>query len=125
MSLFQQGDFTLHSGAKSFFKIDCDALTDEDWDTIAQIIHRSLAYSCIIGVPRGGLKLMNALIKLGATAGHGPMLIVDDVCTTGKSLEDMKARCDGEVIGCVLFARGSVPLWVYPIFELWPTAWIK
>ena len=31
-NLFQQGDFTLHSGERSGFKIECDALTSHDWD---------------------------------------------------------------------------------------------
>ena len=30
MSLFQRGDFTLHSGGRSKFLINADALTDED-----------------------------------------------------------------------------------------------
>ena len=35
MILFQSGHFTLHSGAHTFWKVDCDALTDGDLDTLA------------------------------------------------------------------------------------------
>jgi len=37
MNLFQLGKITLNSGKKSFFKIECDALTEEDWDCLAEI----------------------------------------------------------------------------------------
>jgi len=36
MNLFQFGDFSLHSGSKSKWKIECDALTDEDVEALAQ-----------------------------------------------------------------------------------------
>jgi hypothetical protein len=37
-NLFQLGDFHLHSGQKSKYKINCDALTDEDWRTLAMML---------------------------------------------------------------------------------------
>lgn len=37
MNLFKNGNFTLHSGAQSNYKIDCDALTDKDLETLALI----------------------------------------------------------------------------------------
>ena len=38
MTLLQEGNFTLASGKTSEFKIECDALTQEDWSTAAHEI---------------------------------------------------------------------------------------
>lgn len=61
MNLFQHGDFTLHSGARSNFKIDCDALTDEDIDSIARIIVKWLPAPVrgVLGIPIRGVRLCN------------------------------------------------------------------
>ena len=57
------GDFTLNSGAKSKWKIECDAFTDADWQGLAQLIAESTApFHEVVGVPRGGLKLAAALL---------------------------------------------------------------
>ncbi len=40
MNLFIKKDWEMHSGKKSDFKIECDALTDEDIKTIAHLISR-------------------------------------------------------------------------------------
>ena len=113
-SLFQRGNFTLHSGQKSHFKIDCDALTDEDWEALAEMIWEKAGnFGKVIGVPTGGLKLAKALDKY---ATDGAILIVDDVLTTGRSMEEMKAACDGNVIGAVVFARNECPAWIHPLF---------
>lgn len=60
--LFQRGDFTLHGGAKSTYKIDCDAFSESDWSSIASmIVNRIGPFSVVVGVPRGGLKLEQML----------------------------------------------------------------
>jgi orotate phosphoribosyltransferase len=47
-------------------------------------------------------------------------LIVDDVLTTGKSMEEMRKKHSNVLtIGVVLFARGKCPKWVEPIFNMW------
>ena len=84
MGLFRLGNFTLHSGDKSNWKIDCDALTDDDWLTLAFIIKSRVAYGAVIGVPDGGTKLAYHLKRYET---KGPVLIVDDVLTTGASME--------------------------------------
>ena len=54
-NLFQTGDFKLASGAKSNFKIECDALTESDWETLAMLIARNVGYFReVIGVWRRG-----------------------------------------------------------------------
>ena len=113
MNLFQLGDFSLHSGAKSNWKIDCDALTDADWATLAWIIQTRVKFGAVEGVPRGGLKLAAALLNYQTS---GPLLIVDDVLTTGGSME--KQRAGREAIGYVVFARGHCASWIRHIFDV-------
>lgn len=121
--LFQLGGFTLHSGAKSNWKIDCDALTDKDWEALAYMIYEKLGeprFRKVIGIPTGGLKLANALerYRFPSPKPKYPILIVDDVLTTGNSMEEMKAKTKGEVIGAVVFARDECPDWVVPLFGM-------
>lgn len=110
--LFNSGNFTLHSGQQSSFKIDCDALTTADLEALACFAVGFLPpFGSVEGVPTGGLSLAAAL-KPYAT--EGPLLIVDDVLTTGASMEEH--RDSREAIGLVIFARGQVPAWVTPLF---------
>lgn len=60
-NLFQIGDFRLHSGRKSTFKIECDALTDEDWETLARLISQRYTFGWVHGIPKGGWKLAECL----------------------------------------------------------------
>jgi hypothetical protein len=112
--LFQSGDFALHSGDKASWKIDCDALTDGDLETLAAIAADRLG--CLIGnvegVPRGGLRFAQALSKHSGVDGQ--LIICDDVLTTGASMEAQRAGRDAR--GVVIFARGKCPDWVTPIF---------
>jgi len=85
MSLFKDGYFQSHSGQNLPWKVECDKLTSGDWECLAKIVGNSLKFSRVEGVPRGGLKLANLLqIYTRATGG---LLIVDDVFTTGSSME--------------------------------------
>lgn len=95
------------------FKIDCDALHDNDISALAAIIARRYRFGAVEGIPRGGLRLSAALRPY---VTQGPTLIVDDVLTAGNSMEAArKATTDR---GVVIFARGPCPDWVTPIFEL-------
>lgn len=103
--LFQRGDFTLASGQRSAWKIECDALTPEDWEGLAAMAVENLpAFGSVEGVPRGGLPFADAL---RAYATEGPLLIADDVFTTGGSIE--KHRAGRDAIGIVAFARNPIP----------------
>lgn len=114
MNLFQRGDFTLSSGQRSDWKIECDALIDDDIETLACIGAKLVCpFGRVIGVPRGGLRLAKAIEPYGT---DGPTLIVDDVLTTGRSMEIFK-QGHLHAKGIVIFARGSVPSWVTPIFR--------
>ena len=117
MNLFKLGDFILHSGQKGNFKIDCDALTELDLKTLAYIIAKEFRFSKVVGIPTGGTKLAEACEVW--TKKYGPMLIVDDVLTTGASMEEEKEKHSYlHVIGVVVFARGPCPSWVHPIFDM-------
>jgi len=114
--LFNFGNFTLHSGERSTFKIDCDALTDADWNGLAWMIHvRFPSFSEVEGVPSGGIPLADKLAQF-RSANSQRLLIVDDVLTTGASMEEQRAGRDA--IGVVVFARGECPSWVTPIFQM-------
>ncbi len=129
MNLFQSGQFKLHSGEETDFKIECDALTDEDWATLAQVIRKRFVYSAVTGVPRGGLKLAELLVPY-ITPKSRRHLIVDDVYTTGTSMRDMRDKCQvtmadygprGYHIGVVVFARARIQGkdgWIKPIFQM-------
>ena len=113
--LFRRGDFTLHSGGRSNFRIDCDALTDNDWETLAVLIASKVTFGVVIGVPTGGFMLAQKLAPY-ITKGGGT-LIVDDVLTTGISMEEMRKNYPG-AIGIVVFARGKCPDWITPLFQM-------
>lgn len=113
-NLFQTGAFILHSGLEASFKIDADALTDKDWATLARLITTRIPpFGQVEGVPSGGLQLA-AELEIYKT--EGPLLIVDDVLTTGGSMEEWRAG--REAIGAVVFARSDCPNWIIPLFTL-------
>ena len=103
----------------SNFKIDCDALTSDDIEAIAFLISKRFRFSHVVGVPTGGDRLASALIKY-RDFNSDQCLLVDDVLTTGKSMEKAKTLVDGlNVQGVVIFARAKCPVWVTPLFQLW------
>lgn len=115
--LFQLGRFSLHSGMTSRYKIECDALSDREIVWCARHLAAIVSpFGKVEGVPRGGLRLASAL---GAYATEGWLLVVDDVLTTGASIEEHRAGRDA--IGAVIFARGPCPPWVTPLFQMAPT----
>lgn len=118
--LFVDGEFTAHSGGTLPFKVDCDALTDGDLATLAAYVAREFPpFANVCGVPRGGLRFASALRRYETGSGRDPTLIVDDVLTTGTSMEEARsARLPGNVFGVVIFARGPCPDWVTPLFQM-------
>jgi|SRR5215469_9334707 len=121
MSLFINKPFISHSGRALDWKIDCDALIDDDLATLACVFARRLKWSRVIGIPRGGMRFAAALRPYSTDDEADPLLIVDDVWTTGASMEDMRNRfLTLPVIGAVIFARTPVPNWVHAAFLLTP-----
>lgn len=123
--LFQLGSFTLSSGLPSGFKIECDALADDDWFAAAHLLaQRVPIFSTVIGIPTGGTKLAWELRRYREPRSTtNTVLLADDVYTTGRSIHDARKRLWVEdetimVYGAVLFARGPTPDWVTPLFTM-------
>ncbi len=76
-------------------------LTSDDWEWAAAYVAERLMFGEVEGVPAGGYEFANHLAEY-KTPGCG-LLIVDDVMTTGNSMN--KHRGDREAKGFVLFAR--------------------
>lgn len=112
--MFSLGDFKSSSGTVLPWKIECDSLGSEDWDCIASIVVNQFGvqFGDVEGVPRGGLPFAKALRPY---ITEGPLLIVDDVLTTGASMEAQRAS--RPALGFVLFARREPSPWIQPIFR--------
>jgi orotate phosphoribosyltransferase len=120
MILFNTGTFKLHSGMISSLKIDCDALTDEDLATLARLIAAKYRFGRIIGIPTGGTRLAEALQPYEDNLYNPYILIVDDVLTTGASMEETREQYPHPFVsGVVIFSRGECPNWITPIFQMW------
>jgi pyrimidine operon attenuation protein/uracil phosphoribosyltransferase len=79
----------------------------------------------VLGIPRGGSQLARALkqhvdLSVDGEGRHYPIIIADDVLTTGRSFKDARSSLDPseKPIGVVVFARGECPDWVWPIFRV-------
>jgi len=120
MTLFQCKKFTSHSGLELNFKIDCDYLTDSDIECIAKLIAKRTKFGGVYGIPRGGGRLADALEPYSNRRSK-TLLIVDDVLTTGRSMEEARAWFDNgywDIKGWVIFARKRPPEWVNAVFVL-------
>jgi len=130
MSIFIKKNFKMHSGGIAQYKVECNddnneghGFTDEDLDTLAFIVSQKrigteqVKISKVYGVPTGGLRLAKAFdpyLKPG-----GLELIVDDVLTTGNSMELAKFQSGFKnPVGLVIVARGPCPNWVKPILTM-------
>lgn len=126
MNLFQLGEFVLAAGQTSEFKLDCDALSDEDVATCAHLLAKRLPpFKSVEGVPQGGLRLAEALREHSLESAHS-VIIADDVFTTGYSIQklvklhQMQSRYYWQA--GVIFARTALyPRWVTPLFVMTPT----
>lgn len=120
MDLFVDKPFVSHAGINLLFKIECDALSDGSIDTIAAMITKKIKFGNVYGVPSGGLRLAKALERF--CTADAQTLIVDDVFTTGTSMEEARRRVGPDSIGFVIFARGECPSWIFPMFQ--QSAWV-
>ena len=90
MDLFQKCNFISHAGLQLNWKIEMDALSDAEWDTCATMImeYQKRPFYKAEGIPRGGVKLANALNKYASGDPIDQVLICDDVYTTGASFRE-------------------------------------
>ena len=117
MSLFERKPYKMNSGGISRYKIECAALGDEDFATLAWLISQKGAIRAVHGVSENGRRLAGHLEQY--LSDDGVRLIVDDVLTTGGTMETAKRDLGWhDAVGVVIFARGSCPRWVLPIFSM-------
>ncbi len=117
MSLFQRTEYRMASGGVSQYRIDCDALAEADLDTLAWLVASKGAFRAVATASQRGQRFAAALERYRSDAGV--RLIVDDVLTTGGSMEAARERTGWhDAVGIVLFARGPCPAWVLPLFSM-------
>ena len=119
MNLFQKISFISHAGLPLNWKIECDALSEDDWKGIARMImdYEKRPFGSVEGIPRGGIPLAKALSEY---ATEGPPMIVDDVYTTGTSFKEFIAENypDEKVICWTVFARDVISGNINALFQM-------
>jgi|TARA_B110000196_G_C20797726_1_gene498599 hypothetical protein len=123
MNLFQMVDFKSHSGLDLTWKIEMDALSKSEWFTISQMIMDiTVPFREAVGIPRGGTELGKLLNQYGTGKREDPICIVDDVLTTGGSMNEFlrkrQWRNPTDYIGWVVFSRTTTPEWITALFQL-------
>ena len=90
MDLFQRYDYKSHANLDLTWKLECDAISDGEWSVLARIISEleSRPFSDVVGIPRGGVKLENEMLNYVSGNKNDPVLIVDDVWTTGTGFKE-------------------------------------
>lgn len=119
--LFQKIDFVSHSGIDLTWKIEMDALGKKEWKCLAHMImeyeHRPFCEA--IGIPSGGVYLGALLNEHSTKNKEHPYLIVDDVLTTGRSMEEYAKKYNNNVMGWVIFSRTHLHSdWITPLFQM-------
>jgi|TARA_Y100001949_G_scaffold171846_1_gene174932 hypothetical protein len=127
--LFQEKDFVGHSGENLHWKIEMDALSYTEWQCIARMIlpyTEHTPFREVLGIPRGGKILADILQKSSTGNPSDPYLVVDDVLTTGGSMEEFRNThskiLGNDCLGWVVFARIQPPSWVTALFQM-PKKW--
>ena len=120
--LFVEEDFKSHAGLDLHWKIEMDALDEAEWKCIARMImeYQTEPFQAAIGIPRGGLKLSVYLNDYSTQNNNDPYLIVDDVLTTGGSMEEFKKEYfdKNKVFGWVVFSRTKPAGWIRSLFQM-------
>ena len=112
MKLFQIGDFVSHAGLPLSWKIECDAITMDEWVCIARMImeYQKEPFRYAVGIPRGGAHLGFALNAHATDDPNHRVLICDDVYTTGTSFREFcTAKETMFAYKWCVFARKPIP----------------
>ena len=124
MSLFQKVDFKSHSGLNLSWKIECDEISKKEWKCLAEMImdYEKRPFQAALGIPRGGIILGTYLNEYSTQNIEDPYLIVDDVLTTGGSMDDFVnsyfRNRKPNYFGWVVFARNKPQHWVKALFQM-------
>jgi hypothetical protein len=120
--LFRQCDFISHAGIPMSWKIECDAKSDEEWITLAKMIRDTerRPWRQAVGIPRGGVALGKALDAYSTGNPDHPIMIADDVYTTGTSFIEFKEEfyADVATMEWCVFARKPTMLKVKALFTM-------
>jgi len=112
MALFVDEDFVSHAGLSLSWKIEMDALYESDWRCLAKMIleYEKRPFRKAVGIPRGGKRLGDILNESATNNPDDPVLIVDDVYTTGTSFREYieENYPDDNVICWTVFARNKI-----------------
>ena len=128
MSLFQKVDFKSHSGLNLSWKIECDEISKKEWKCLAEMImdYEKRPFQAALGIPRGGIILGTYLNEYSTQNIEDPYLIVDDVLTTGGSMDDFVnsyfRNRKPNYFGWVVFARNKPQHWVKALYQM-PKVW--
>ena len=116
MNLFIKEDFISHAGLPLTWKVECDALSENDYEALAKIVSEKIVFREVKGIPRGGIPFEKALKKYSTKKPGDPLLIADDVYTTGTSMREVYEE---GAIGIVVFARNKIPDdWIKAIWQM-------
>jgi hypothetical protein len=117
MSLIQRRDYEMQSGGVAAYHIDCSALTGQSLDTLAWLVASNGDFCAVEAASPRGQRFAGALERYRSEAGV--RLIVDDVLTSGSSMEAARARLGWhDAVGVVLFARVPCPALILPLFTM-------
>ena len=120
--LFQMGEFISHAGLKLPWKIECDAISPEEWNALARMVidYQKESFSKAVGIPRGGIPFADALNEYGSGDPNDPILIADDVYTTGTSFNQFISEnySNQKVIKWCVFARSPTQNNVNALFTM-------
>ena len=116
MNLFIREDFISHAGLPLTWKVECDALSEGDYEALAKIVSEKIKFKDVVGIPRGGIPFENALKQYSSNDENDPLLICDDVYTTGTSMREVYQE---GAIGIVVFARNEIKDdWIKAIWHM-------
>ena len=61
MNLFIRDDFISHAGLPLTWKVECDALSEDDYEALAKIVSEKIKFKDVICIHRGCIPFENAL----------------------------------------------------------------
>mgnify|MGYP001164987246 FL=1 len=123
MDLFQKVDFISHAGIPMSWKIECDAISNDEWAALAKMImeYQTEPFRAAIGIPRGGSPLGFALNAYCTDDPNHKFLICDDVYTTGTSFREFleqEGHAREDVYCWTVFARKPTTDGVRALFTM-------